>query len=214
MKITLITKKMKKIILSAIAVLVFGFANAQKAQFGLKGGVNVASQNYSGDGAPSPSSIIGFHIGGFVEIKISDKFSIQPELVYSTQGSKFDFMAEYDGNIYDTENTFKLSYINIPVMFKYYATEKFSLEAGPQLGFLTSSKMETEVIGQSVTQNVKSLFESIDFGLNIGAGYYFTKNISAGVRYNFGLANVGKNEDGSDDSIKNNVFSVSLGYKF
>jgi hypothetical protein len=134
--------------------------------------------------------------------------------MYSTQGSKFDFLAEYDGNIYDTENTFKLSYINIPVMFKYYAAEKFSLEAGPQLGFLTSSKMETEVIGQSVTQNAKSLFESIDFGLNIGAGYDFTKNISAGVRYNFGLANVGKNEDGSDDSIKNNVFSVSVGYKF
>jgi opacity protein-like surface antigen len=99
-------------------------------------------------------------------------------------------------------------------MFKYYAAERFSLEAGPQLGFLTSSKMKTEVIGQSVTQNVKSLFESIDFGLNIGAGYYFTKNVSLGARYNFGLANVGKNEEGSNDSIKNSVFSVSLGYKF
>jgi hypothetical protein len=205
---------MNKIILSAVAVLVFGFANAQKAQFGIKGGLNVANQGYSGDGAPSPSSIIGFHIGGFVEVKISDKFSIQPELLYSTQGSKFDYAVYQNSIEYDTENTFRLSYVNVPVMFKYYAAEKFSLEAGPQIGFLTSSKMETEVLGQSVTQNVKEFFESVDFGLNIGAGYEFTKKVSLGVRYNFGLANVGKNEDGSNDKIKNNVFSLSLGYKF
>lgn len=205
---------MKKVILAAVAVMVFGFANAQKAQFGLKGGLNVANQSYSGEGAPSPSSIIGFHIGGFAEVKISDKFSIQPELLYSTQGSEFDYTLYMDGAEYDTKNTFKLSYINVPVMFKYYAAKKFSLEAGPQVGFLTSSKIETKVLGQSVTQGAKDLFENVDFGLNIGAGYDFTSKFSAGVRYNFGLANVGENEDGSDDSIKNNVFSLSLGYKF
>lgn len=205
---------MKKYILAAVAVMAFGFANAQKAQFGIKGGLNVANQNYSGEGAPSPSSRIGFHIGGFAEVKISDRFSIQPELLYSTQGSKFDFTLEMEGVEYDTNNTFKLSYINIPVMFKYYAAEKFSLEAGPQIGFLTSAKLETKVLGQSVTQDAKQLFESVDFGLNIGAGYDFTSKFSAGVRYNFGLTNVGKNDDGSNDSIKNNVLFVSLGYKF
>jgi opacity protein-like surface antigen len=205
---------MKKIILTAVAVLVFGFVNAQKAEFGIKGGLNVANQSYSGEVSPSPSSIIGFHIGGFVEVKVSDKFSIQPELLYSTQGSEFDMTVNNNGIYYDTKNTFKLAYINIPVMFKYYAAEKFSLQAGPQIGFLTSSKMETEVIGQSVTQDVKDLFETVDFGLIIGAGYDFTKKVSAGIRYNFGLANVAKTDDGSNDKIKNNVFSVSLGYKF
>ncbi|HEU4790929.1 MAG TPA: porin family protein, partial [Flavobacterium sp.] len=137
-----------------------------------------------------------------------------PELLYSTQGSKFDMNVDYNGTEYNTENNFKLAYVNIPVMFKYYAAEKFSLEAGPQIGFLTSSKIETEVLGQSVSQNAKDFFESVDFGLNIGAGYDFTKKFSGGVRYNFGLTNVGKNEDGSNDSIKNGVFSISVGYKF
>jgi len=205
---------MKKIILTAVAIFAFGFTNAQKAQFGIKGGMNVANQSFSGDGAPSPSSLIGFHIGGFVDIKISDKFSIQPELLYSTQGSKFNMVVS-DGNTeYNTENTVKLAYINIPVMFKYYATEKFSLEAGPQIGFLTNSEIEVNVLGQSVTQDAKELFESIDFGLNLGAGYDITKNISAGIRYNFGLVNVAKTEAGSNDSIKNSVFSISVGYKF
>lgn len=205
---------MKKVILSAIAVLVFGFANAQKAEFGLKGGLNIANQIYSGNGAPSPSAVTAFHVGGFVDIEISDKFSIQPELLYSMQGASFDLKVALNGANYDTKNTFKLSYINIPVMFKYYAAEKFSLEAGPQIGFLVSSDMKTEFMGQSVTQDVKSLYNSVDFGFNIGAGYDFTENISAGVRYNLGLANVAKTESGSNETVKNNVFSVSLGYKF
>ncbi len=205
---------MKKIILSSLFVLAVSFTYAQKAEFGIKGGLNVANQNYSGDGAPSPSAIIGFHVGGFADIKISEKFSIQPELLYSTQGSKFNLLVNTNGSNYDTENTFLLSYINIPVMFKYYATEKFSLEAGPQIGFMVDSKLKTDVIGQSVTQDAKDLFESVDFGLNLGAGYDITKKISAGIRYNFGLTNVMKTESGDNSEIKNSVFSLSVGYKF
>lgn len=88
------------------------------------------------------------------------------------------------------------------------------MEAGPQIGFLTSSKLEVNVLGQSVTEDINDLFESVDFGLNLGAGFDFTKNISAGVRYNFGLSNAVKAEDGSNDKIKNSVFSISMGYKF
>jgi len=206
---------MIKHIFTAIAVITFGIANAQKAQFGLKGGINVANQNFSVEGGfPTPSSIIGFHIGGFVEIKMSDKFAIQPEILYSTQGSKFDMTIYDSGFEYYTKNTFKLGYINIPVMFKYYAAKKIALEAGPQIGFLTSSKIETAVFGESVTQNAKDLFETIDFGLIFGAGFDITNKLSAGIRYNVGLANIAKTDGNSDESIKNNVFSVSLGYKF
>lgn len=176
--------------------------------------MNVANQNFSGDESPSPSSIIGFHIGGFVDVKISDKFSIQPELLYSTQGSKFNLDVPYDGNDYSTENTFKLAYINIPVMFKYYAASKFSLEAGPQIGFLIDSKLKTDVMGQSVSQDAKDIFESIDFGLNLGTGYDFTKKVSAGIRYNFGLSNVAKTESNDNSEIKNRILSLSVGYKF
>lgn len=204
---------MKKIILTAMAVFAFSFANAQKAEFGIKGGLNIASQNFKGDEAPSTSSLTGVNVGFFVGIKVSEKFSIQPELLYSTQGSSFNINQLFEGDFYETENTFKLSYINIPVMFKYYADKKFSLEAGPQIGFLTSSKIETKVLGQSVTQDAKALFKSVDFGFNIGAGYDFTKKLSASLRYNIGLANIAETETGEDVEIKNNVFSINLGYK-
>ncbi|OOG68887.1 porin family protein [Flavobacterium sp. A45] len=181
---------MKKIILSAVAVLAFGFTNAQGVKFGVKAALNVSTLTGDVDDA---SSLVGFQVGGFAEIKVSEKFAVQPELMFSTQGS------ESEG-----EN-FNLDYINIPVMAKYYVAKSFSVEAGPQIGFLVSAEYEGE--------DVKDFVSSTDFSFNFGAGYDFTENLSAGLRYNLGLTNV-YDVDISDDSVKNGVFSVSLGYKF
>ncbi|RZJ55927.1 MAG: PorT family protein [Flavobacterium sp.] len=194
---------MKKIILTAAAVMAFAFTNAQETKFGVKAGVNLA--NVGGD-FEDTSSKIGFHVGGFAEFKLSDKFSIQPELLFSTQGAKSDGQEE-DGIAYDAK--LNLSYLNIPVMAKFYVAEKFSLEAGPQIGFLLSAKSKYEAGSFSEDVDVKDAYESIDFGVNFGAGYDFTENLSAGVRYNLGLANIAKTEDGGDFKINNSVFSLS-----
>lgn len=200
---------MKKIILTAAAVFVFGFANAQKAQFGLKGGLNIANQNFSGEGAPSTSSLTGVNVGCFVDIKVSEKFSVQPELLYSTQGVSLNWLT--DGA---TINSFKLNYINVPIIAKYYAAKKFSLEAGPQIGFLTKSTVNGTSSGVTVDVDAKQFFKSIDFGLNFGMSYDFTKKLSASLRYNIGLSNVGSDTFTADgDKITNSVFSINLGYK-
>ena len=190
-------KIMKKLVLTAAAVFAFGFANAQETKFGVKGGLNLS--NVNGD-ISNNSSRLSFHVGGFAEVKISDKFAIQPELVYSVQGTKVDVGASEDV-VYD------LQYINIPVMAKFYATEQFSLEVGPQIGFLATAKARFD--GNS--EDIKDSFKSTDFGVNFGAGYNFTENISAGLRYNLGLSNI-PDADGAD--AKNGVFSLSVGYKF
>ncbi|MET0945253.1 MAG: porin family protein [Flavobacterium sp.] len=207
---------MKKIIMTAAAVMAFAFSNAQEVKFGVKGGLNLS--NFSGDTEGIDfKSRVGFNVGGFVEIKLSDQLAIQPELLYSTQGAKVDnFGVELEGNFYTADVQFNLSYINIPVMFKYYIVEKFNIEAGPQIGFLTSAKTKTTVQGFSGSdeQDVKDSFESIDFGLNLGAGYDFTEHFSANARYNLGLANIAKTEPGDDSKLHNGVFSLSVGYKF
>jgi opacity protein-like surface antigen len=189
-KITSNTNKMKKIILSAVAVFAFGFTNAQEVKFGAKVALNVAT--LTGD-VEDASSLVGFQVGGFAEIKVSEKFAVQPELMYSTQGASFD------------GGDSKLNYLNIPVMAKYYVAKSFSLEAGPQIGFLLSAKADGE--------DIKDETSSVDFGLNFGAGYDFTENLSAGLRYNLGLSNI-VDVEGYDGTAKNGVFSVALGYKF
>jgi opacity protein-like surface antigen len=203
---------MKKIILTVSAVFAFGFMNAQETKFGVKGGVNFATLTGDTDNLDLKSKV-GFHVGGFVAIKLSNKITIQPEVLYSLQGSKANNIEQdIDGTVYNADVDFNFSYVNIPVMLKYYAAEKFNIEVGPQLGFLTSAKVKATVDGNSAEEDIKDQFESLDFGLNFGAGYDFTENLSANVRYNLGLTNIAK--DSGDDKINNSVLSLSLGYKF
>lgn len=200
--------------LTAAAVMAFAFSNAQETKFGVKGGINL--HTITGDVSEDVSSKVGFQIGGFAEFKLSDKFAIQPELLFSTQGAKLE-TSEPEFGI-SSEQKLNLTYLNIPVMAKFYATEKFSLEAGPQVGFLLSAKSKYEATFDGETESgdedVKDTLESIDFGVNFGAGYDFTENLSAGLRYNLGLSNIAKTEDDNDAKVKNSVFSLSLAYKF
>jgi opacity protein-like surface antigen len=205
---------MKKIILTAAAVFALSFANAQDVKFGAKAGLNLS--NIGGD-LENTSSKVGFQVGGFAEIKVSDKFAIQPELLYSAQGAKSEY-SEVDSDLVTISSklTQKLAYLNIPVMAKYFVTEGFSLEAGPQFGFLMSANAETEVsaLGESasVSADNKDYFESIDFGLNFGAGYDVSENINLGVRYSLGLSNIAK--DSGDFKANNSNIAIAVGYKF
>ena len=181
---------MKKIILTAAAVFAFGFANAQDTKYGVKGGLNSSTLS----GADGAKSIIGLNLGGFVEFKVSDKFSVQPELLYSMQGAKSDF------------GTLNMNYINIPVMAKYAVADKFNLQAGPQIGFLMSAKFDSV--------DVKDSMKSMDFGVNLGAGYDITEKMSLDLRYNLGLAQTQKELAAGETAVKNSVIQLSFGYKF
>ena len=180
---------MKKVLLTALAVFAFSFANAQDPKYGVKGGLNMSSN--SGDGL---KSITSFHLGGFAQFKMNDKFAIQPELLYSAQGAKSDF------------GTLNLNYINIPVMAKYNVADAFSIEAGPQIGFLMSATF--------ASVDYKDQCNSTDFGFNLGAGYDLNETMSLGLRYTMGLTNVEKDVAGQASNSKNSNIQLSFGYKF
>lgn len=192
---------MKKIVLAVIAVMAFGFANAQQTRFGVKGGLNIST--VVGGDVENTKTLVGFHVGGLAEIHVVEKFFIQPELLFSAQGTKVDSpFGDYD---------IKLNYLNIPVIAKYYIVDKkFNVEAGPQLGVLLSAKVEGE--------DIKDGTRSVDFGFNIGAGYSFTDNLSVGLRYTIGLSPLSDqdidNTDDYYDSAKNSNLQLSLAYKF
>lgn len=196
---------MKKQILTLVAVAALGFgAQAQtKAgdlRFGFKGGYNLASL---GGDVENAKSLSGFHIGGFIEVPVSEKFAVQGEVLYSAQGAKYEDNYSFGNLTYSDKWKDKLDYINIPVMAKYYVLDKLSIEAGPQFGFLVKADSEGE--------DIKDELKTFEFGLGVGASYYITENFFAGARYNFGLTNVSKE---SDYKVHNNVLQVSVGYRF
>ena len=176
---------MKKILFTVFAVcLVF----AASAQFkgGLKAGANLA--NLGGD-VSGTDMLFSFHVGAYGQFGLSDALSLQPEVLYYGAGAK------------DDVSEFKLSYVAIPVMFKYALGESFNIQAGPQVGLL----MKAEYAGVDLKDGLKGT----DFGLNVGAGVTFGK-LSVDARYSMGLSNI---NDGGNGEIKNNVIQVSLGYQ-
>ncbi|MBG7631750.1 MAG: PorT family protein, partial [Bacteroidetes bacterium] len=171
---------MKKIMLTAlVAVITMVSTNAQN--FGAKAGVNFAS--ITGDETEDLDGRTSFFIGAVVEFEISDKFSFQPELLYSGQGAKSSYSSE-SGDVSE-ESVVKLDYLNIPLMAKYYVSEGFSIEAGPQVGFLLSAKNEYEYTfdgdTESETEDIKEEVSSIDFGLNFGVGYKLDSGLNFGA---------------------------------
>ncbi len=198
---------MKKLFVG-LAVVVGSMSFAQ--QFGIKAGMNLSSISNSdkfAEGVNSKSKI-GFNAGVFMNAPISEQFSIQPEVLYNQGGSKLTGKDEV-GN--DHSITLNMDYISVPVMLQFNATPQFYLEAGPQFGFLVSSKLKDNKNDNSVDLN-KDNFNSFDMGIGLGAGYYFNKNIGVTARYTAGLSDIAKDNPG--DALKNNVFQVGLAYKF
>ncbi|WP_430613670.1 porin family protein [Flavobacterium sp. JP2137] len=220
---------MKKTIFSLMAFAAFTsatYAQTPDIKIGAKAGVNFANVT---DGDMKT----GFHVGGLVEIFINEKFSVQPELLYSTQGSKTSSSYSVNmpsipgfpsiGGNFDSKSELKLDYINVPIMAKYYVIEGLSVQAGPQIGFLIKGEMSgsgsssSDIIpGTSssleVDGNIKSQLNSVDFGLNFGVGYELPMGVFADARYNLGLNKVPKEKELGD--YKNSVIQISVGYKF
>ncbi|MBV8327401.1 porin family protein [Chryseobacterium sp.] len=195
---------MKKIFLG-LALVAGTFAFAQKTstntaasspvRFGLKAGLNISNISNS-----DTNSKAGFYGGVFANIPVAQDFSVQPEVLYSGMGAK---------SKYNSSDKINLDYIAVPVMFQYNALPNLYVEAGPQFGFLVGAKLKTN----SGSLDLKDSTKTFDFGLGLGAGYYFTQNIGVNVRYVAGLTDIAKNRVGGDSS-KNGVFQVGLAYKF
>lgn len=230
---------MKKVFLTALAVLAFGFAEAQKSKpsikevrFGLKGGLNVSTLSGDIDNADPK---IGAHLGGLVEIKLTNRFAIQPEILVSLQGAKSEYSESYFDYFYRSERKLNLTYLNFPVMAKFYVLPNLSVEAGPQLGILLSAREDVsvyendngDVYAFSRESNAKSGLKGAEAALNLGASYYFTDHIFLEGRFCIGLSSINENDNyyyydgpGPGNSgryrskVTNNVFQLSFGYRF
>lgn len=202
---------MKKLFLGA-AIAMGSLTFAQ--QFGVKAGMNVSSLSKQ-QGLDDSKSKIGLNAGVFMNAPIAENFSIQPEVLYSQYGAKVNWTNPIGGDKMSASQN--LDYITVPVMFQYNAIPSFYLEAGPEFGFLVSAtnKIKNETSGASSTgSNYKDDLNTFNFGVGLGAGYYFTKNVGLNARYVAGFTDTAKNRPSGSDAVKNNVFQVGLNFKF
>jgi hypothetical protein len=183
---------MKKLIVVPVLLLACAVVSAQQFELGPKAGVNISNFSKSTNGA---NTLVGFHLGGFVAFKLGNNFAIQPEVLFSTQGAKYDDI-NYD--------ELKANYLNIPVLAQLRMPGGLYLETGPQAGILLSAKLKDETI--------KDTYQSLDWSWAFGLGLRSKMGLGLSARYNLGLTKV--NDDiatGSfEPNAKNSVFQVGL----
>ena len=200
---------MKKLFLiAAVAVLGMNSADAQ-VNFGVKAGPQLT--NFVGDDAENSDMKLGFNVGGYANIRFSEQLAFQPELLFSMQGDKNE--ETIFGEEITTTNT--LSYINVPLMMKWYAYDGLNFEFGPQVGFNVGAKGKVEGPDGSIEGDWEDN-ATVDFGVNIGAGYEMANGLNFGLRYGRGLTSVSDAEDADGDKFKiyNSVISLGIGYTF
>ena len=192
---------MKKALVLIAAAIVCMSACAQ-VQFGAKVGVD-ATHFWGKD--TEHGMKIGYQFGALMEYKFNPHFAIAPEVVFASQGGKFKI---YEAENKKADNTFTTNYINVPVMFKWYATPNFSLDLGPQVGFNVYSKYK---VGDLDAEDIKDMTKSVDFGVGLGGTYNLTDNAFIQARYTMGLTDAFK---GELNEAKNGNIQLAFGMKF
>lgn len=181
------------------------YSQAQVA-IGIKAGPNFATLDTKSSASENYKNRTGFHGGAFVLIKAA-KIGVQPEVIFSQQGSKVRINSE------DFESNF--SYVNIPIMLKLYTVAGINIQAGPQFGFVTNAEAPIQdQFGVYSVQDAKDRMKSSDFTVALGLGWDLPFGLTIDARYNLGLSKIYEDAPtNTTEDAKNQVFQFSLGYK-
>lgn len=175
---------------------------AQEIAIGIKGGLNFANINPSQSAGATYNSRTGYHFGAFTLFKLS-KIGIQPEVLFSKQGTKYSYSTtNVDANF---------DYINVPIILKIYLMAGLNLQVGPQIGFVSGGDVKQTISGVTTVQSAKDFVKGSDTSVAMGAGWDLPFGLSIDARYNLGVSSNGIS--GSTTSFKNQVFQVSAGFK-
>lgn len=177
---------MKRIVL-VVLVSFLGFSTyAQGIDLGIKLGANFSKISDVNTDLDNKTGFVG---GAFLGLNLNEKAGFLVEALYSQQGAKLD-VGEFD-----------LSYLNIPVLFKYKLIKGLNLQVGPQFGFIIDDN-----ISNSVSNSIES--NSFDTSGVVGLGYDLPLGLRVSARYTFGLTEI------YDNGGKNSVITLAVGFAF
>jgi len=187
-----------KLLSLAVVALVSTSAFSQSFKIGFKGGANI--NKLSGQSFKENFSF-GYQLGGFVEVGISKKFAIQPEVLFTQINSDTsnNFSSVYQFKKIDKV---QLKYLSIPLLLNYKPIKILALQAGPQFGILLNKN-------NTLLQNGKEAFKSGDFSM-LGGVQLTVAKFMAYARYTVGLNNI--NDIDSKEKWKNQSIQLGVGF--
>ena len=195
----------KRLFLVITVLLLFAVSSAAQFQFGagVKGGLNLSTQTTTGEGAGvAVRQLIGYNGGVYGNLFITDKFGFQAELAVCSRGS------DWDDVYYNVKD--KLTYIDLPLLFKFQPLKYANVHVGPSFGYLLSAKQEDKDDGEIT--DIRDWYNSLDVGLAFGAEANLPFRVNFTVRYVLGLVSA-TNDEEYIDPWRNNFLQFSLGFR-
>ena len=184
-----------------VACMAFAFStSAQRFDLGIKGGANlgkIASQSFS------DQFTLAYHLGGFAEIGLGRKWSIQPEVLFNqvNADTTSQFSDIYNNLLGSNSGSIRLRYLSIPVLLNYQLTKGIQLQAGPQFGLLMDQN-------RNLLQNGLRAFHEGELSLQAGVQVRLSKFRFYG-RYGIGLSNI--NDIDNQDRWRSQTIQLGVG---
>ena len=170
------------------------------------------------------SLLVGGAVGVEAEYQIAKPFSVAAALLFSMQGfqwedTKLKNAGPKGEDIQIKDAKIELNYASIPVVANIYLFKGFAIKGGVQFGFLASANAKSSAKMGDVTKtadaDVKSSFNKFDLSIPVGISYQ-VPNIPIYIdsRAIFGVTDIGKDVEDGDKNSRNQVFQLTVGYKF
>ena len=185
-----------------LVALLFTIATQAQFHIGVKAGVNAGKI----DGKSFKDEFnYSYLLGGFAEIGLGDKWSINPEVLFSqtTTTTETSFTNTFP-NFNDDQVKAKLNYLSVPVLLNLRLIGPLHIEAGPQFSVLMNKE-------KNLLQNGEQAFKKGDFSLVGGAGFNFSM-FRVTARYVVGLSDV--KDVTVQDKWKSQALQFSVGLAF
>jgi hypothetical protein len=169
---------MSKLTGTVLIVLLFGYSPlcGQSFTSGVRFGMTatqVDGDTYEGF---DKAGLLG---GLFVERALSDRFSMRMELDYVQKGSRKPLDKEYN-----TYYRMRVNYVEVPLLARFKAGKKLTLQGGPAFGVLVFSQEDDE----TGILKYSPKFNTYEYSVSVGLAYVLTEKVGFDVRYSCSLA--------------------------
>jgi hypothetical protein len=182
-------------------------AQDKVASFGLKGGLNFS--NFYTNNVDDNNILTGFNAGLYAKFPITNNLAIQPEINYTTKGAEL----VYNNIFVQGTAKFNINYIEVPILLVVNITENFNIHAGPYVAYMVNGKTSNDSnFGESQRQLDTNDFNKIDAGFAGGLGIDLDA-LNFGIRYNYGLTKIGKDNAFFSSDAKNSVLGIYIGLR-
>ncbi len=200
--------------------------NTEKFKIGLNLGANLFDLNQN-DRFDTYDGMISYTFGLSFEYKLNEKFSILSNINYDKKVMKlenFRYRDIDDGFTYFVEDKLKFSYINIPILFRYYITNnRIYTNIGGFYNHSLNIENDSTIneTGTDITLfEYKNIIKKYDYGISLGIGFAFDLNdknhFSIELKDELGLANISNYPNTSNNSLwtlKTNTVKLILNWE-